>query len=157
MHTHLMRFFLFLVSGLCCLGQTFAQNKNQQEIIKQSAQFSAYYVEGNFEGMANTYTEDAMIFPPGKDILFGKAAIRNFWENLPKTKILSHKSVPEKIIIKGNEAHDYGYYFVQSQKEGEVPGPVFSAKYYIIWVKDKDRSWKMKIDMWNSRNADWNK
>lgn len=152
-----LNFFFFLLSGLCCLGQMFAQSKDHREIIQQSAQFSAYYVQGNFKGMADTYTEDALLFPPGKDIVVGKAAILSFWENLPKTILLSHKTVPEKIIIKGKEAHDYGYYFVQSQKEGEAPGPVFSAKYYIIWVKDKDRGWKMKMDMWNSRNADWNK
>jgi ketosteroid isomerase-like protein len=138
--------------------QGFTQSKEtkKREIIGASVQFSANYIKGDFRAMAETYTNDALLFPPGKDVIIGKENILKYWENLPKTTILMHKSVSEKLVFKGKEVHDYGYYFVQSQKENEAPNPVYSAKYYIIWITENGE-WKMKLDMWNGRNPDWNK
>lgn len=144
---------LFLFATLT--GSLAAQHADQDVIKRLSAEFSAHYVQGNFQAMADRYTEDAILMPPGSEVVAGKNSILEFW--MTTTLPSMHKSVPEKIIVEGSTAHDYGYYYVQSQKPGEEPGPVFSAKYYILWVMDASGEWKIKMDMWNSRNADWNK
>ncbi|MBL7864242.1 MAG: DUF4440 domain-containing protein [Cyclobacteriaceae bacterium] len=127
----------------------------EDAIRKESALFSANYVKGDVEAMTRQYLDDALLMPPSRDAMVGKKLIFEFWS--AASRPIMHRCESDKIIIEGNTAHDYGYFFTQGQKPGEQPGPVQSAKYYILWVKDADGKWKMKIDMWNSRSADWNK
>ncbi|MBL7850547.1 MAG: DUF4440 domain-containing protein [Cyclobacteriaceae bacterium] len=132
---------------------TLAQSSDEQLIRKASRQFSADYVRGDFVAMSEHYTEEALVMAPGRDALVGKAAILEFWQTT--TVPLTHESVPEKIVIEGDVAYDYGYFYVQTQKPGEPPGPTNSAKYYIRWKKGSDGVWRMAFDMWNSRSANW--
>jgi len=133
----------------------FSQESDEATIRRESAQFSANYIKGDFEAMTHQYSEDAVLMSPGRDAIVGHAAILAFWQST--TRPVVHKSTPERIVVEGNLAHDYGYFFSQSQKAGEAPGPMGSAKYYILWTKSADGRWRMKMDMWNSRRADWNK
>ncbi len=140
-------FFLFLPITLL------AQSRDEEQIRKASAKFSADYVRGDFVAMTNCYTDDALVMAPGRDALVGKATILEFWKTT--TVPLTHESFPEKITIEGDQAHDYGYFYVQTQKPGEPPGPLNSAKYYIRWKKGSDGVWRMAFDMWNTRMAGW--
>lgn len=132
-----------------------AQQAEEIAIRKESATFSANYINGNFEAMSRQYMTDAVLMPPARDVLTGTKAILEFWNGT--TRPIMHRSEPVAIVVEGNSAHDYGYFYTQSQKPGEEPGPVFSAKYYILWTKDPQGQWKMKVDMWNSRRTDWNR
>ena len=132
-----------------------AQSPDEQAMRAASVKFSSDYVRGDFQSMTDAYTEDALVMAPSRDAIVGKNGILKFWETT--TAPASHESVPERIIIEGNVAHDYGYYYVQSQKPGEPAGPVNSAKYYIRWQKGSDGKWRMAIDMWNSRKTGWTK
>lgn len=145
-------FCLFLIS--CTL--TFAQENDIINIKKTSTEFSQNYIKGDFQALANAYTDSALLFPPSRDVIVGRKAIFDFWKGLPSSStLLSHRSEPERIIVSGNEAHDYGYYYTETQKSGESEIKRFSAKYYILWIKT-DQGWKMKMDMWNSRDSNWN-
>jgi len=130
-----------------------AQSADELAIRKASQQFSADYVRGDFQAMTNCYTRDALVMAPSRDAITGHTAILEFWKTT--TVPVAHESMPEKIVIEGNTAHDYGYFYVQSQKPGETPGPVSSAKYYIRWQKGTDGVWRMAVDMWNSRKSGW--
>lgn len=144
---------LFLFLSLACIpcsGQ-----HDEEAIRKLSADFSRDYIAGDFESMANRYTDDAVIMPPGTDVVQGRKAILEFWTRT--TRPVTHKSVPDRIVIEGDLAHDYGYYYVQSKKPGEEAGKTFSSKYYILWARERNGEWKIKMDMWNNRNPGWNK
>lgn len=130
-----------------------AQSADEQAIRNASLQFSADYVRGDFVSMTNHYTDDALVMAPARESITGKAAILEFWKTT--TVPLKHESVPEKIVIEGDIAHDYGYFYVQTQKPGEPPGPLNSAKYYIQWRKGSDGQWRMAVDMWNTRHPGW--
>jgi ketosteroid isomerase-like protein len=140
---------LFFLAPLAAL----AQSTDEQLIRKASVQFSADYVRGDFAAMANHYTEEGLVMAPGRDAMTGKAAILEFWKTT--TVPMKHESVSEKIVIEGSTAHDYGYFYVQTQKPGESAGALNSAKYYIQWRKGTDGQWRMAVDMWNSRQAGW--
>ena len=134
---------------------SFAQ-PDEQLIQSQSALFSQNYIAGDFEAMAEAYTLDAIVCPPSKDIIVGKGKIYDYWSGLPKNTILMHRSEPVELRLIGDEAHEYGYYYTQSQKENGEKNPIYSAKYYIIWKKVSG-TWKMKMDMWNNRDQNWDK
>lgn len=144
--------FIFAVM-LPCAG--LAQESDEAIIRRASAQFSASYIAGDFEAMTNHYTDDAILMSPARDVIEGRKGILAFWQST--TKPVMHRSEPDRIVIEGNLAHDYGYFYTQSQKSGEAVGPIASAKYYILWAKDAQGRWRMKMDMWNSRSAGWNK
>lgn len=131
----------------------FGQSADELAIRNASREFSAEYVRGDFQAMTARYTEDAILMAPSRDVRTGREAILEFWKGT--TVPFTHESVPERIIIENNSAHDYGYFYVQTQKPGEPPGPVTSAKYYIRWQKDADGVWRMALDMWNSRQTGW--
>jgi len=133
----------------------FAQSSDETAIRKTSQKFSADYIKGDFESMTKCYTENAVIMAPSRDVLTGHEAILAFWKTT--TIPIVHESAPEKIVVEGNIAHDYGYFYTQTQKPGEVAGPVSSAKYYIRWEKGVDGNWRMALDMWNSRKQGWTK
>jgi ketosteroid isomerase-like protein len=138
--------------------QVFSQSGDEKAIRAASAKFSSDYVAGDFRAMADAYTANAVLMAPAREIITGRENIFMFWNGLPKTSaLLKHKVVPERIFINGNEAHDHGYFYTQSQKPGEEPGPVLSAKYYILWEKDGIGVWRMKMDMWNSRDPEQSK
>ena len=98
-----------------------AQSTDEQAIRKASLQFSANYVRGDFAAMTNHYTDDALVMAPGREAITGKTAILEFWKTT--TVPLNHESVPEKIVIEGDVAHDHGYFYVHTQKPGEPAGP----------------------------------
>lgn len=133
----------------------FSQSSDEDAIRKASQKFSADYVKGDFESMTKCYTVDAVIMAPSRDVITGHEAILAFWKTttIPAT----HESVSEKIVVEGSTAHDYGYFYAQTQKPGETVGPVSSAKYYIRWEKGVDGNWRMALDMWNSRKQGWTK
>lgn len=143
--------FIFCFVWISSLAQS-----DFQKIEALSKKFSADYIKGDFEAMAQAYTTHAIIFAPGKDIIRGRTSIKIFWEALPKVQILYHRTESDTLFFVGNEVHDYGYYYTQSQKPSGEINPSFSAKYYIIWEQENG-IWKMKMDMWNGRNQDWNK
>lgn len=126
-----------------------AHAQESSRIGELSRKFSADYVRGDFKAMTDAYTTDAVLMAPGRDVLTGRKAIQEFWSasRIP----VMHKTVPDTLIMHGqSEIHDIGYFFTQSDPQG----PVFSAKYYIIWRKDAGGNWKMYMDMWNSRDRD---
>ena len=148
---------IFLLAAVIGCGAPSSEDNAAAAIRQLSGKFSSDYIRSDFEAIANAYAEDAVIMPPGRDAIKGRKAIFDFWSGLPKTyRLLIHRIEPDTIFVMGNEAHDYGYFFTQSQKEGEDAGPVLSAKYYIVWEKDKAGDWKMKMDMWNMRDPEWN-
>jgi ketosteroid isomerase-like protein len=124
----------------------------KNKIAQLQSKFSENYLNGDFAAISKTYSDSAILMAPATDIIIGRTNIYSYWSNLPKTKLVSHKSLPEKIILKGNEAWEYGYYFVQSKKSDGSLNPIYSAKYFIIWTKESGE-WKIKMDMWNSRNS----
>lgn len=133
-----------------------SQSNAQKKIRELSSKFSQNYISGNCIEIANAYTDDAIILPPGKDVLIGKKNIYQYWDKLPKGNIILHRSDPIEIKIAKNTAYEYGFYYTQTKNEIGDLKPIQSAKYYIIWKKIKGE-WKMYMDMWNGRDAEWNK
>lgn len=117
------------------------------KIITATKTFSKAYINGDFESMANSYTEDAKIFPNNADIISGREAIKERWMMGAETKILHHKILPEEITFLGDYAHDYGYFEGKSEnKEGSIDN--WKGKYVVVWKKENG-NWKMYLDIWN--------
>ncbi|MFN0014843.1 MAG: DUF2911 domain-containing protein [Saprospiraceae bacterium] len=122
-------------------------NKSPETRIREAAAaFSRHVVASDWDAIAAAYTEDAKIFPPGKNILADRAAIRDYWTTA--TNVVHHKITPSEIKIIGTEAYDWGVY------EGRSVGTdgkeaAWKGKYVIVWKEVMPGDWRMYLDCWN--------
>lgn len=121
-------------------------------ISKAGALFSQLYMRGDHQAMANLYTEDGLIFPPGRPIIRGRAAIADYWKLQPGVSVVDHKTTADSIIIRGDIAYDYGTFRSQNAREGQRGNPGL-GKYVIVWRRQGDGRWLMHLDIWNSSPA----
>ncbi len=143
---------LNILIGSFAVSPIFAQDYSGpkddiETILEKVINFSEAYVNKDYETLANSYTPDGKILPPGANIITGRKLIKNRW-TLPKgVAILEHKITPTEINIIGDHAYDMGYYEGRTRRKNgsEVP---WKGKYIIIWKK-VNGNWLIHWDIWN--------
>jgi len=139
-----------MYSGFIAHSQNYVGNQNDIEaILAKSKAFSQFYRAGRVDSMANAYTSDGKIMPPGTDIIEGHEAIKQRWLLPENVKILHHKATPVEIVIIDETAYDAGYYEGTTQKPDKSTVS-WTGKYLIVWKK-VEGEWKMYYDIWNNR------
>jgi ketosteroid isomerase-like protein len=104
-------------------------------------------VAADYKGLTALYSEDARLFPPGKDIIAGEEAILNYWTLPEGVSIIHHKISPVEIVVKGKKAYDYGRYEGKTKlKDGSVTD--WKGKYVIVW-KREGKEWRIYLDSWS--------
>lgn len=95
------------------------------------------------DALADVYTEDAKVLPPGAPVVEGRAAIRTFFRNL-------FESLPEpadfderEIVVLGNYTYRQGIYSLPLPD-----GSIEYGKFIQLWKKD-DGVWKLHRSMWS--------
>ena len=97
------------------------------------------------DGAAATalYTADAILLPPGQDMVIGLQAIQEFLAAYIETNALSGLVLTSSDVqVRGNLAVGVGT--VQS---GAMQ---YEGKYLVVWKKQEDGSGKLYRDMWSS-------
>ena len=120
-------------------------------IKKTGAEFSQLYMKGDNEAMARIYTEDGVIFPPGRPMISGRTAIAEYWKLGQGVTVVEHQTVADSIIIRGDIAYDYGTFRARNARDGQPGNPGF-GKYVIVWRRTGTK-WLMHLDIWNSSPA----
>jgi ketosteroid isomerase-like protein len=132
--------FLKKHSGKSAIGDA------EKDIRAAAELFSELLKTADWDAVADAYTPDARIFPPGKNVVEGRAAIRQVWAASPK--ITFHKVTPSEIKIIGSEAYDWGVYEGKSiGSDGKESN--WKGKYVIVWRETSPGVWKMYLDIWN--------
>tara|TARA_R110002050_G_scaffold300286_2_gene468557 strand:- start:7602 stop:8048 length:447 start_codon:yes stop_codon:yes gene_type:complete len=128
-------------------SQTLNGNKKDiQTILKNTEDFSKYIMASDYKKIADSYTEDAKIFPNNSIILEGDAIIA-YWTLPEGINTIYHKITQTEISIIKDTAYDYGYYQGKTKhKDGSIS--TWKGKYVIVWKK-VDSHWKMYLDIWN--------
>lgn len=123
------------------------------DVIEQTgAEFSRRYMQGDARGMAEMYTEDGAILPPGRPIIKGRAAIAEYWTLAPGVRVVEHRTSPDSIVVRGDIAYDYGTYVARTERNGQS-GNAVHGKYVIVWRRQDDGRWLMHLDIWNASPA----
>ncbi|HEU5305406.1 MAG TPA: DUF4440 domain-containing protein [Gemmatimonadales bacterium] len=144
---------LLLVFGLLAPGHLLRGQSavsDSAAIHESGRRFSAAYVRGDVVAMGAMYTPDAVIFPERSEMITGPEAIRQYWTARPGRRITHHAIIPTRIVVDGQHAYDYGTYVIAGERDGVAWGP-FSGKYVAVWRRDPGASWRMELDIWNSR------
>lgn len=149
-----LKHLLIVVLILFLEQHVYSQEQEENSIKKVAAKFSASYVEGDYQTMADIYTDDAVLMSPGQDMIYGREAIYKFWSRDTAYHQVFHRSVADQIEVIGNLAFDNGYWYSKATYNGKER-PLSSGKYLIIWKKDEEGNWKMYHDIWNNRASGW--
>lgn len=116
--------------------------------------FSAAYTTLDADRVAALYTEDALMLPPGGEILRGRAAIRERYADgfdddrqRGHTRRITFELVDR--LVSGDVRNDYGYYTIigrsPSGHESEYRG-----KFAKVWQRGRDGVWRIRSDSYSS-------
>jgi uncharacterized protein (TIGR02246 family) len=101
--------------------------------------------------VASTYTEDAMLFPPGAPVVQGRTAIGKFLGQFPK--ITAFDISLKEMEGHGNLAYTRGTYEVTLMPPGAKSPVKDSGKFIELRRKEADGSWLVLRDFWNSDHS----
>ena len=124
------------------IAPAFAQ---KAEIDAVNAKWIDLFNNGDFDGVASLYTEDATAFPPGSAMVKGRAAIAGMWKSMaeqvsdPKLATLDVKPLGP------SAAREIGTFSLKTK--APTPQEV-TGKYVVVWEK-VGNDWKLAADIWN--------
>jgi uncharacterized protein (TIGR02246 family) len=108
-------------------------------------QFQKLYNNGDAEGLASLYSEDAKILSPNMDFVEGKNAIQTFWQGALEMGVKSFKSEIIETDSSGNLGYLVGKYTLYGSENQEI-----DQGKYISVAKNIDGKWKVHRDIYNS-------
>ena len=134
------------ILAVCCgLSATPALAQSKAFIQKLNNEWAAAFNKGDAGAVADMYTDDAYVLPPGSDMLTGRTAIEDFWRqeiqhigNVKMTTIEVKKLGPTAVREIGTASFTTK---AQPPHEGEL-------QYAVVWEKQGGH-WKLLQDIWN--------
>ena len=98
--------------------------------------------------IANQYTEDASLFPPGAPRQDGREAAQAFWQAAIDMGLGDVELTTVEVEELGDTATDVGT--VTATLPDEDGGRVtLTGKFIVLWQKGSDGRWRMHRDIWN--------
>jgi ketosteroid isomerase-like protein len=104
------------------------------------------------DGWVDWFAEDGRMFPDGRDVIQGKAAIRELMAPLfsrPENS-LRWEPIGGDIAASGELGYTFGHSTSRRPNAAGETGDHF-GKYVTIWKKQADGGWKVVLDIGNSK------
>jgi ketosteroid isomerase-like protein len=105
-------------------------------------------VASNWDAWAMLLTADAMFLPPNGAAVEGRVALRS-WV-LAFSGLSSLTETPEEIVGRDGLAYGRGKYAYTFGAHGPSQGSGDSGAWIKIYEKQKDGTWRIKRNIWNS-------
>jgi ketosteroid isomerase-like protein len=122
-----------IVSAICLCLSAPAMAQDKATIQRLNDKFAQAFNAGDAAAVAALYTDDAVILPPGAEMMKGKNAIRAFW-----------KGAAEQL---GDGAvREIGTFTFRTK--GAQPQDI-TGKYVVVWEK-VGSDWRLATDIWNT-------
>ena len=122
--------------------------EDRKSIDEVNKRFMKWFKKGDASIVASVYAEDAVLLPPGGDMIHGKKAIEEFRGGAIASGVKEAMLTTVELTGKGDSLHEMGTGALKSQPEGGEPA-VQNAKYVVVWKRTPD-GWKYKWDIWNA-------
>ncbi|HEX9070895.1 MAG TPA: SgcJ/EcaC family oxidoreductase [Pseudolabrys sp.] len=110
-----------------------------------NAKWAELFNKGDFEGVAQLYTVDAIAFPPGSAMVRGRAAIGRMWKGMAEQVSNPKVTTLEVKRLSPSAAREIGTFSLTTK--GPSPKEV-SGKYLVAWERVQGE-WKLAADIWN--------
>jgi uncharacterized protein (TIGR02246 family) len=140
-----MRACVLLAATCLCLPVS-AMAQEKAAIQNLNDQFARAFNTGDIAAVAAHYTEDAVVLPPGAEMVMGRNAILTFWKAASE-KIGNFKLTAVDVKPLGSDtAREIGAFSLRTK--GSQPQEV-TGKYVVVWEK-VGTDWKIATDIWNT-------
>ncbi len=124
-----------------------AAGEPRTHIDEALVKFVAAYNAGDAATVANLYTEDAVLLPPGGERVDGRAAIQAFWQGAIDSGMKIDDLHAVEVEARGNMASELGVFTLTVPAEN---GPAkVNGKYIVIWMRS-GLTWQLHRDIWNT-------
>jgi uncharacterized protein (TIGR02246 family) len=147
--------FVLLVSLTCGAGPVWAGDTATSAVraaIEQAGvRFAEVYASGDAKAVAAFYTEDAIAFPPGGEMVKGRQAIQQMWQETMDSGVKSLAFTVVDVGSSGDLVHETGTARMNIHPAGKDPTTA-SIKYVVVWKRQGD-DWKLHRDIWNDLPA----
>jgi uncharacterized protein (TIGR02246 family) len=110
-----------------------------------NAKWMELFNKGDFDGIAQLYTVDAIAFPPGSAIVRGRAAIGAMWKGMAAQVGNPKVTTLEVARLGPATAREVGTFSLTTK--GPSPKEV-SGKYLVVWKRVRGQ-WQLAADIWN--------
>jgi uncharacterized protein (TIGR02246 family) len=116
--------------------------------------FSTAYATLDADRVAQVYADDALMLPPGGEILRGRGAIRKqYADGFESDRERGHtRRITFEMIDRveaGDLRSDYGYYTIIG-KSPDGREHRWRGKFSKVWRRDNDGVWRIKSDSYSS-------
>lgn len=110
-----------------------------------NAKWAELFNKGDFEGVAQLYTVDAIAFPPGSAMVRGRAAIGRMWKGMAEQVSNPKVTTLEVKRLSPSAAREIGIFSLTTKE----PSPKeVSGKYLVVWERVQGE-WRLAADIWN--------
>ena len=103
---------------------------------------------GNAAGVAELYTEDAALMPPGAARLDGREAIQQYWQGLLDAGVGDILVTTQEVEEAGDSAVEIGSISATAPGDGDAR-VALTGKYIVVWRRDGGGNWRLHRDIWN--------
>ena len=135
-----------LVAAACLCLPVPAMAQDKAAIQSLNDRFVQAFNTGDAAAVAALYTEDAVILPPGAEMMKGKSAIQAFWKGATE-QLGDGKLTTADVKPMGSEtAREIGTFSFRTK--GSQPQEI-TGKYVVVWEKFGS-DWKLATDIWNT-------
>lgn len=138
-----MRKNVLVIAFLLALVVPAAAQKAQIEAV--NARWMDLFNKGDFAGLAELYTADAVAFPPGSPMVKGKGAIGAMWKAMAEQVGNPRVTTLEVKRLGPATAREIGTFSLTTK--GPSPKEI-SGKYLVVWERFRGQ-WKLAADIWN--------
>ncbi len=103
---------------------------------------------GNAAGVAELYTDDAALMPPGVARLDGRDAIQQYWQGMLDAGVKDISLTTLEVEEAGDSAVEVGVISATAPGEGDVR-VTLTGKYIVVWRRNGGGNWCLHRDIWN--------
>ena len=139
----IMQKIAFVIAVLVAFTAPALAQKARIEAV--NAKWMELFNRGDFDGIAQLYTVDAIAFPPGSAIVRGRAAIGTMWKDMAQQVSNPKITTLEVKRLSPSALREVGTFSLMTR--GPSPKEV-SGKYLVLWQRVRGE-WKLAADIWN--------
>lgn len=128
-------------------------DKEKSDFSKLKMTIDEFYTainSGNTEKRLSLFAPDAIIMPNHGELIEFNDSVKAIWKRYDDDRIFRIKDLKHvDIELSGNIAYTVNTYYYTFHRKDSKP-EWHKTKNVHIWRKQKDGSWKLYIDIWNS-------
>jgi uncharacterized protein (TIGR02246 family) len=135
-----------LVSISLLVGAVAWSDDTRESIESNNRDFAAAFLRGDAAAVAELYTVDAELLPPGAEAVAGRAAIAAFWKGAIDAGVKDLVLTTVQVESAGDLAYEVGKVRLVA-KDGQAT----EDRYLVVWKRENGK-WQLHRDIWNSPN-----